>query len=327
MKKKTMINRFFGFFLFAVVFSLISVHAASVSVIAPNPGHNSTQVFIPVGRGYITLQDARDSGYLLGANTSVVPVTLLPVSTPYEFANQIYFTSNGLIFTLQSAIDNNFFNGGTKPPSTLVSSGWDSASNVNINTANGVITLQSAISDSLLSPCSSGQHLDASHNCVSNCVNNVGQSCYPSGATSSCATAGTVQCDGSCSGYTFSAFGAQGSCSADSSCDGTGHCQGYSGTDCSSCPFGTTVTGDLNTVQTTYCVHSYSTGGTWPTNYNYQTSAQSPTSWSNSNIQCSSATVCNNFYSGQCTCGVCSPNPIVVNSAWKMKPYGAVSSR
>jgi hypothetical protein len=124
----------------------ISIHAAA-SISAPNPGHNSTQIFIPVGNNkYITLQNAINYGYLLGQNVSVVVTTLLPTNSPYELANQVLLTYKGRNITLQSAIDNNVFSTDTLPSAiTSVPVGGEFAAAINIGTKNGVLTLQNAI--------------------------------------------------------------------------------------------------------------------------------------------------------------------------------------
>jgi len=325
MMKEGSFSKFFYLILAVTLFSSIGVHAATTILVSPiNPGHNSTQVFIQVGaNNYITLQNARDYGYLVGTNSSVIPITPLPVSSPYELASQILLTYGSSTITLQSAINNNVFTGGPMPASAIISAGGDYASNVNVNTISGVMSLQNAISSSLLSPCPTGQHLDASQNCVSNCAGNMGQSCYPSGVNSACTNAGVVQCDGSCVGYSFLYFGTQSSCPITSSCDGGGHCVGYSGdgssASCSQCPFGTTTSGDLTT-----CIHSWTTGGTWPTTYIYQSRVLAGGVWggwfSNNNPLCLNTYSCNCAVSGSCdTCRD--------YYAWQIKPYSFIQAR
>jgi hypothetical protein len=126
---------------------IVSVHAAATSITSPNPGHNSTQVFIPVGSGkFATLQDAIGYGYLLGQNASAVTTTLLPTATPYELASQILLTYKGRNITLQQAIDNKVFSTDTLPAATnLIPVGGEYATAINIATKSGVMTLQNAI--------------------------------------------------------------------------------------------------------------------------------------------------------------------------------------
>jgi hypothetical protein len=131
--------------------------------------------------------------------------------------------------TLQEAVGNGvFITGVSRSYTTSLPAGGDYAANVNVNTINGVMNLQNAISNNLLSPCPSGQHWDVpSQGCVANCVSNMGQSC---GGTS-CVYAGTIQCDGSCTGYSFVARGT--ACADDwHACSGGGACLGWSGTGC-----------------------------------------------------------------------------------------------
>jgi hypothetical protein len=133
-----------------VIFAAIAVgvYAATTGLVAPiNPGHNSTQVFIPVGNGkYITLQNAIDSGYLAGINSSAVNTTLLPPSSPYHLASQILITVNSFVMTLQDAINNKvFISGATKSYNTTLPAGGEYFYNINVNTTGGVMTLQNAI--------------------------------------------------------------------------------------------------------------------------------------------------------------------------------------
>jgi hypothetical protein len=236
-------SKIFYIFVVLVIFvAIISMVHTATSVIPPiNPGHSSTQIFIPIENGlYITLQTAISSGYLLGQNFTDLSsnYTTLPPTTPYEFASQILLTFQGQSMTLQEAINSGAFaNAAPKAGysyTTVLPAGGDYASNVNINTSQGVITLQNAINTSigLLSTacipgfvCPQGQ--------------GIGSVCYPSGAQSVCVINGTISSNGTCVGssilptgsicgggpYGSPTYGAE-------TCDQAGQCLGWSGSGC-----------------------------------------------------------------------------------------------
>ncbi len=334
-------NKIFYVLIAIIIFAAIgaTVYAATTGLISPqNPGHNSSQVFISVGSGkYVTLQNAIDSGYSIGANASPIATTLLPVSTPYHLASQILVNIGGYTMTLQEAIIYGVLGGGaTASYTTILPPGGEYASNINVNTISGVTDFQSAVANSLLSPCPLGQHLNSQNNCVATCVSNYGTGntpCYPSGASSTCTNAGTVQCDGSCSGFSYLRFGTQSSCSTDTACDGIGHCQGYSGTGCSGCPFGHVNGPPANDgTYNIYCIDGYTTGGTWSTTYLYAaTSYLDGVTWgtrAGTSSQDSSFFLCHNTYTCSCYSGSCSPPACTeTDYSWKMKPNSFIQAR
>ncbi len=281
-KRFNLPNKFSHIILVIIILAAIVavVYAATTTLIsAPNPGHNSSQVFISVGSGkYVTLQNAIDSGYSIRANASPIATTLLPVSTPYHLASQILVTVvGGYTMTLQQAIDHGVLGGGaTVNYATTIPAGGESASNININTVGGVTNLQSAVTSVSLSPCPSGQHLDSSNNCVSSY--NVGAPCTPTSGPLSYTSKGTsgyaatgltgyngavgvvpgliylhsmqcitaaIQTDGSCG---ITSYVPRGTACQDgysgstlmTTCDGAGNCIGLSDSKCMGCPFGTT---------------------------------------------------------------------------------------
>jgi len=189
----------FVFLVSVIIFSSIGIHAATTGLVPPiNPGHNSTQVFISVGNGYITLQDAVDNGYFVNRNSSVITRTLLPVSSPYHLASQILInvTSGGNIYTmtLQQAADNRVFvSGATRSYQTTLSAGGEYYYNINVNTLSGIVDLRNAINNNLIS------------------------SILP------------PFCQGKPVGT---------SCGANLACDGGGNCLGWAGLGCAQCPFG-----------------------------------------------------------------------------------------
>lgn len=211
-----------------IIFALGIVSAASI--LAPNPGHSSNQVFVPVGNNtYITLQNAIDSAYIIGGNLSSVTTTAIPTSSPYEFASQLLITAYGKNMTLQEAINTNVFKNKNPqagyPYTNLTPAGGDLASNTNVSVSGIAKSLQTAIADnSLLSVVPNGQI------------------CYL--GSTSCSTAGTWF-EGSCLGSSDLVRGT--TCSG-GTCDGSGNCQSWSGSGCSAadgkgpntCPFGYT---------------------------------------------------------------------------------------
>lgn len=227
MNKKRILVSYFIFLIFA--FGVIT-SATTAFIAAPNPGLNSSQVFIPVGNGYITLQNAVDSGYLIGANISVVGTSLIPVSTPYEFANLVLINDYGKNMTLQEAINTNVFINKNIQASysytSLIPPGGDPAMMINVSVSGIAKLFQTSINDgSLLAAIPNGQVCDT------------GSTCITSGTwwDGYCIGAGNVTRGTTCSGGT---------------CDGFGNCRSWSGSGCSAadgkgpntCPFGYTET-------------------------------------------------------------------------------------
>jgi hypothetical protein len=139
--------------LLVAIIGLMVINAAG-TITSINPGHNSTQVFIPIGNDYITLQDAIDYGYLLGVNITPVPITTINNAMPYELSSKILITISGKTMTLQEAIAHNVFvSGATASYTTTVPPGGELASKININTSgappNNIMTLQSAITTNI----------------------------------------------------------------------------------------------------------------------------------------------------------------------------------
>lgn len=79
------------------------------------------------------------------------------------------------------------------------------------------------------------------------CASNLGQSCG-----SDICGGKTIGCDGTCSGSASSDLSRGTTCGTDETCDGSGNCQGWSGSDCSNCPFGTSSVTN-NGVTYEYC--------------------------------------------------------------------------
>ncbi len=144
--------------IFYIVFAIliigaigIGVYALTTGTVQPvNPGHNSTQVFIPVGSGqYITLQSAIDYGYFKGTSPSNIPKTSLPANSPYELANQILMTVSGYNVTLQDFITYNLFatpsNSINYKRGSTIPAGGEYAKYINISTTSGFMTLQYAL--------------------------------------------------------------------------------------------------------------------------------------------------------------------------------------
>jgi hypothetical protein len=267
---------------------IVGVRAATTGLVAPvNPGHNSSQVLISVGTNkYITLQDAVDSGFLLGQNFSNVRISLIPVTTPYELASQVIVTFKGQKMTLQEAVATNVFVNNALQVgfsySTITPVGGDISSNVNINTTSGNMTLQNAINTGLAllsSACLTGFVCPQGQK--------IGNPCYPTGLDSSCVNAGTITSSATCSGYSNMGVGA--SCIADGSktCNGNGICEGWSGYGCSGCPFGSSSSGSYS------CCNSNSAESVGLVSY------------------------CN-FYQRSCSSGSCSTTD--TNYAWSMEP-------
>jgi len=219
---------------------IVGVRAATTGFVAPvNPGHNSSQVLISVGTNkYITLQDAVDSGYLLGQNFSNVRITLIPVTTPYELASQVIVTFKGQKMTIQQAVSTNvFINNAFQVGYSYTSVtpiGGDVASNVNINTTSGNMTFQTAVN--------TGLALLSSAHCLTGFVcpqgQKIGNPCYPTGLNGLCVNAGTITSSATCTGYSNLGLGT--SCASDGTktCNGKGICEGWSGYGCGGCPFG-----------------------------------------------------------------------------------------
>lgn len=216
----------------------IIIHAATTGSVATiDPGHNSTQIFIPVGNSFITLQSAIDTGYLLKINSSPVATTAPPTNSPYHFANQTLINvtvgSTNYTMTLQEAITNNVFVTGASLSYTRNIPVGEYGYNINVNTTAGIKNLYYAIKNNLLS--SSGG-CPTGYTCGGT---SVGSSCYPtSGGSLGCA--GKISSSGTCSsfviGYTCGGSYTKG-------CDGSGYCVGYSGNGCGNCPFGTHSSG------------------------------------------------------------------------------------
>ena len=230
---------------------LVGVRATTTTglILPANPGHNSTEVFIPVGNGnYITLQNAIDYGYFLQQNTSTIQMSLLPVSSPYELASQVIITFKGQAMTLQQAINTNvFINNALQVGYSYTSAlpiGGDYGTSTTVNTTSGNMTLQNAINTGLTllsSACLSGFICPQGQK--------VGNPCYPIGNAALCMNMGTITASATCTGYSFANAGT--SCISDGSqtCNGKGQCEGWSGYGCSSCPFGSSsanVAGNLN---------------------------------------------------------------------------------
>ncbi len=233
--------------LLAIVFSSVGVHAVTTGLVSPaNPGHNSSQVFLSVGGGkYITLQNAIDNGFFIAANTSLIPTTLLPVSSPYEFASQIIITLGGYNVTLQDAVNYQLFATPANSQSYAKSSipaGGEYASKINVNTTSSIKTLQYTIDNNLLSSIPPILSCPTGYTCPSGF--GIGSACYPtSGGSLGCA--GTINSNRACAsfsiGYTCGGVYTKG-------CDGSGRCVGYSGNGCGGCPFGTTSDGAGDTL-------------------------------------------------------------------------------
>jgi hypothetical protein len=266
---------------------IVGVRATTTTGLVPpvNPGHNSSQVFIPVGNGnYITLQNAIDYGYLLQQNTSTIQMSLLPVSSPYELASQVLITFKGKVMTLQQAISTNvFINNALQVGYSYTSTlpiGGDYGSNTNINTTSGNMTLQNAINGGLTllsSACLSGFWCPQGQK--------VGNPCYPVQYNGLCMNWGTITTSATCTGYSFANPGT--SCSTDGSltCDGKGQCEGWSGYGCTGstgCRFGVSSSNGYyccnanpseNVPVLEYCAQDYSchcpTSGSCSTCTNY----------------------------------------------------------
>lgn len=325
MKQRHKSLLFYTLILIFFIVSLQYVPALTTGLVSPiNPGYNGSQIFIPVGNGnYINLQTAIDYGYLLKANSSSIPITLLPVKTPYEFASQIQITFSGQKMTLQEAINTGVFTNDVLQTgylyTTTVPAGWDYGSVINVNTTSGSINLQNAININLLLLSSISF-------------------CYPAGVSTAC-TKGGVIVGGVCTGYSFLPLGS--GCGSSAICDGKGYCTGWgggngcygpnppcpagytqSGSECigpGTCPWGYTISGS-----DFYCnLHSGYDGRDSP-GCLAGTTCTSWTGWSASStaVDCAHQfTTCSCGGYGQPSCSSCTS---ISGSSWEIVPASSL---
>jgi hypothetical protein len=84
--------------------------------------------------------------------------------------------------------------------------------------------------------CGTGYVCSPSYQCLQ-----VGSSCYPAGADSTCVNPGTISSSGICTGSGYKPKGTTPCGGTEGkACDGEGVCVGWSGDGCGNCPFGTT---------------------------------------------------------------------------------------
>jgi hypothetical protein len=278
---------------------------AAISIPANDPGHNSTQVFVSYPGGYVSLQNVIDNNYLASSSPSISSYATLPISTPYHLASKILITTrNGYSMTFQEAVSHNvFITGASQSYTTILPAGGEYATHIKIANRSGILmSFQEGITQNGIGcvpkTCSAlgftcgtlsdgcggtlncgtcAPHYTCSNNgggtCLWTCTASplvIGTACYPSGTSPVCMNPGTIQCDGTCGGYSYYAAGTQSSCSADTSCY-DGNCVGWSGSgagSCDTCPYPYAFTsGDDR-----YCTmqYSYATGGGHGTNWQYQ---------------------------------------------------------
>jgi len=199
----------------------VGVYAA-VSIIAIDPGHNSTQIFIHYPGGYVSLQTAINNNYLITSSPSILIYEPLPTSTPYHLASQVLITTlEGYIMTLQEAVeDKTFIIAATRSHTTTLPAGGEYANNINIGVEETSMTFQYAITQKKICK-SAGQTAYSSYSCCSGLA-------YSSSSGTCCANSGTQCtstsqcCRGSCSGGSCVCSSNGGSCSKDLDC-----CSGY----------------------------------------------------------------------------------------------------
>lgn len=242
--------------------------------ITQNPGHNANQIWVSVKDGEMTLLSALQStDKLCPSPSDPLTYTSASIPNPSHLATEITLTSGK---TLQQAINDGIYC--CTPSCSGKNCGGDGCGGT-------------------CGTCTSPQTCSSSGVCTSPCVSNVGQSC----GGNSCTNAGTVACDGTCTGASYLARGT--SCASNKACDGSGTCQGWSGSDCFSCPFGHT---GLTAGDTAYCNND----GT------YLSASYPSYTWSNTRAICALPALC--CWSQIISClwedPACGGNP------WEMEP-------
>jgi hypothetical protein len=186
-----------------LVFSISYISAAM---------HSSTDFMIKVDTSTGTLQNAVDGNYFVQSHT----YSSVQALNPGHSADEIWVSvKDGEMNLLQALSSMHKLCPNPSKPTTYKSSPADKSKPYHLATeiqlASGK-SLQQAINDGEFPP---------------------GPSCYPPGSQSSCTSAGMIQCDGSCGGYSFKAKGTgcsgSGSCSGYWGCNGAGNCVCVSG--------------------------------------------------------------------------------------------------
>jgi len=245
-----------------------------------DPGHGADEIWVSVKDGEMNLIQALSSTNKLCPNPSK-PITYTSSPTdktkPYHYATEIQLSSGK---TFQEAINDGDF---CCVPETCSSLGyecgtWDDGCGGTLNCGTCGANEE----------CSNGK-------CVSTCVSNMGDSCYPSGVDASCTNPGTIDCSGDCTGYSYKPKGTN--CGSEyykslfpyeKACDGAGNCLGWAGgRGCGDCPWGSFDTAEgVTTIK--YC-HLNGNQGRYMKQYDGRI-------WSGWSYQESRGALCENKY-------------------------------
>ena len=282
------IKKRYAYTLIGLLILIVGIFVAYALATATGGGHSSDEIIVSIGGCYVTLQDAITNDYFTKNLASFTPTTCLSTfPSVYHTADEILIIINSHTMTLQQAVDNNvFFNGATQDYTNQLPEVGHFATEIEVDIG-GKQTLQDAITNdagakfsytcvpdtcaSLNYNCGSpsdgcGGTLDCGTCSTGVCTNNVCTGVCTPGATK------TIECDNldtackdyhdvvaTCTSYgewindwcnTWLSIKRGTSCNADGTytCDGAGTCEGYSGTGCASCPWGSTAAGSNNYV-------------------------------------------------------------------------------